>query len=503
MHWSYICVLLVFTQFNPSHCFGDDDDHNMGRIKCTNRFEYRHQISKLVGTCKDIIRSNPICGKNYTVAYSLHPPYVMLEDGKVSGILPTMIQYALESCCFGCNSVKYEGPYDHFDKFYQNTDLVIPVQTSISNTEFFGHYFIHMLEIQAVSFFGEPIKHDPDKMVRTISRSVLNTYPLFIIALVMALTAGVAIWLLDTKWNESEFPNTFPRGPFEGFWWAFVSMTTVGYGDKSPRSVVARVFAIVWIAIGITMFSMYTASLTSALTNAVMASHEVVLYQKKIAVLNTTTIGQIATIKTNGIPIQFDNVGQINKALAKNKVDAIALDENIANYYMEHLVEDAEEGQKFSLYKRMEMSGSSYGAMAYQSNVTEFLNSFFHSNDDQRDVMAMLAMEGHGHPVQLDASASDSTDYFNSTRMLVLTIISLVIITIVITLVGLAIKYFTRQCMKAAKHDNGDAMNSLMDSPITEKDLDDIVEQIHLRIKERVKQKEVNGNQYHDSATKL
>ena len=55
------------------------------------------------------------------------------------------------------------------------------------------------------------------------------------------------------------------------------------YGDKSPRSVVARVFAIIWIAIGITMFSMYTASLTSALTNAVMASHEVVLYQKKVS----------------------------------------------------------------------------------------------------------------------------------------------------------------------------------------------------------------------------
>lgn len=107
-----------------------------------------------------------------------------------------MIGYALESCCFGCNTVKYVGPFVHFEKFYKDSDLVIPVQTSISNTEFFGHNFIHMLEVQAVSFFGEPVKHDPDKMVRTISRAVLSTYPLFIIALVMALTAGVAIWLL-------------------------------------------------------------------------------------------------------------------------------------------------------------------------------------------------------------------------------------------------------------------------------------------------------------------
>lgn len=110
-----------------------------------------------------------------------------------------MIEYALDSCCFGCNKVTYDGPLVHFEKFYKDSDLVIPVQTSISNTEFFGHSFIHMLEIQAVSFFGEPIKHDPDKIVTTIARSVMSTYPLFLIALVMALTAGVAIWLLVSR----------------------------------------------------------------------------------------------------------------------------------------------------------------------------------------------------------------------------------------------------------------------------------------------------------------
>jgi len=35
------------------------------------------------------------------------------------------------------------------------------------------------------------------------------------------------------------------------------------------------------------MFSMYTASLTSALTSAVMESHEIVLYQKKVSVILT------------------------------------------------------------------------------------------------------------------------------------------------------------------------------------------------------------------------
>ena len=39
-------------------------------------------------------------------------------------------------------------------------------------------------------------------------------------------------WLLffqDTYWNPEEFPPSFFQGAWEGFWWAFVSMTTVGY----------------------------------------------------------------------------------------------------------------------------------------------------------------------------------------------------------------------------------------------------------------------------------
>ena len=41
------------------------------------------------------------------------------------------------------------------------------------------------------------------------------------------------------------------------FWWAIVTMTTVGYGDKAPKRIMGRLFAVVWILIGITITSMY------------------------------------------------------------------------------------------------------------------------------------------------------------------------------------------------------------------------------------------------------
>ena len=44
-------------------------------------------------------------------------------------------------------------------------------------------------------------------------------------------------------------------------------MTTVGYGDKAPKFVVSRLFAIVWIFTGITLCSLLTASLTNEITS--------------------------------------------------------------------------------------------------------------------------------------------------------------------------------------------------------------------------------------------
>ena len=91
----------------------------------------------------------------------------------------------------------------------------------------------------------------------------VNMWPLLTICLLLSLIAGFIVWILDTWDNSAQFPRPFPHGLVEGFWWSVVSMTTVGYGDKSPKSFPARMFAIFWIIIGITVTSIYIASLAS------------------------------------------------------------------------------------------------------------------------------------------------------------------------------------------------------------------------------------------------
>ena len=53
------------------------------------------------------------------------------------------------------------------------------------------------------------------------------------------------------------------------------------YGDKTPKSLMARLFSVIWIMIGITLCSMLTATLSSAFTN-VTVDYYGVLSERKV-----------------------------------------------------------------------------------------------------------------------------------------------------------------------------------------------------------------------------
>ena len=44
-----------------------------------------------------------------------------------------------------------------------------------------------------------------------------------------------------------------------------VTATTVGYGDRAPRTILARVFGLMWMLLGIILMSIFTATLVSAI----------------------------------------------------------------------------------------------------------------------------------------------------------------------------------------------------------------------------------------------
>lgn len=79
------------------------------------------------------------------------------------------------------------------------------------------------------------------------------------------LIFGFFEWLFERKTNHEEFGDGI-KGLWSGFWWSAVTMTTVGYGDKSPKTTGGRVVALIWMFAAIMIISGFTASITSSLT---------------------------------------------------------------------------------------------------------------------------------------------------------------------------------------------------------------------------------------------
>ncbi|KAL9979005.1 hypothetical protein ACROYT_G016595 [Oculina patagonica] len=99
-----------------------------------------------------------------------------------------------------------------------------------------------------------------------VLRALGQIWKLFVFCLIAAAISGVVIWFLDHKANSGHFPKSFWCGTREGLWWAIVTMTTVGYGDKTPKSFLGRTYASLWMIIGMLLLSSITAQISSTIT---------------------------------------------------------------------------------------------------------------------------------------------------------------------------------------------------------------------------------------------
>jgi polar amino acid transport system substrate-binding protein len=86
-----------------------------------------------------------------------------------------------------------------------------------------------------------------------------------LLALVWLGTGGI-VWLFERRRNRAMFGDSSVKGLGNGVWWAAVTMTTVGYGDKAPRTLGGRAVAIVWMLVSLVLISSLTASITTSLT---------------------------------------------------------------------------------------------------------------------------------------------------------------------------------------------------------------------------------------------
>lgn len=87
-------------------------------------------------------------------------------------------------------------------------------------------------------------------------------------ALLILLVVAHLIWFFETG-DEREFHDSYKAGIWDAFWWSAVTVTTVGYGDKVPRSTSGRVVALVWMFFSLFLLSVFVAQISNILTDSV------------------------------------------------------------------------------------------------------------------------------------------------------------------------------------------------------------------------------------------
>ena len=98
--------------------------------------------------------------------------------------------------------------------------------------------------------------------LRTLTKITKSLIPW----VVLLFGVGVLIWIIEKKINEEQFHRPMREGIGSGIWWACVTMTTVGYGDKSPKSFFGRIIAVLWMFSGVILISSLTATITTSMT---------------------------------------------------------------------------------------------------------------------------------------------------------------------------------------------------------------------------------------------
>lgn len=145
---------------------------------------------------------------------------------------------------------------------------------------------------------------------------------------------GTATWLVERKKNSDNFNPNPIKGIASGMWWAAVTMTTVGYGDMTPKTLGGRLIALFWMFASLLLVSSIIAGVASTLTVAKMdhlISKPEDLARGKIASIQHSVSDRY--LKERRIyPHYYENIMKGLDAVQAKAVDAMVYDAPLLAY---------------------------------------------------------------------------------------------------------------------------------------------------------------------------
>lgn len=199
------------------------------------------------------------------------------------------------------------------------------------------------------SLLGD-LRHVADGL---LAHSQLRMY-LLICACVLFF--ALVLWALERRRN-ADFRGHPLHGIGNSLWWSVVTLATVGYGDKVPRTGRGRAVAAIWMLLSLVLTSVFTATIVSALTVGSISAAPIQRTSDLLRVRVAAVADSIAADYLALRDIPFRQVGSFEEGLQlveANQVDALVGPESMLRATMRGnprlTVADARFSQEFLSY---------------------------------------------------------------------------------------------------------------------------------------------------------
>jgi ABC-type proline/glycine betaine transport system substrate-binding protein len=296
-----------------------------------------HQVSGTTAHLpQDTQLSQPL-SQTLRVVTQRNEPFVIYEDGNYGGFSVELWskiaqELGLKYEIHGVNTIA-----KLLDEVWRGAaDVAISGIGITSRREqaldFTHAYFESGLQILVAKESGW-LFEDTLRKIASIAFSRKLLYGVTVFALVLLVAAHIIWWL--ERGHNPEFPLSYSRGLWHSIWWAVVTVTTVGYGDKTPRGTFGRLFGLFWILAGYFVFAYFTASVSSTAT--VRQLHGTIngpedLFGKRVATVSKSTAAEY--LAQQGVnATELNDVNQAFRQLEAGKVAAVVYDAPVLQHY--------------------------------------------------------------------------------------------------------------------------------------------------------------------------
>lgn len=162
-------------------------------------------------------------------------------------------------------------PRKYITSFFGIIDLLAVLPTYVGLFFLRSHFLLtvrafRLLRIFRIMKLGRYM-HESQVLISALKKSMYKIIVFFGVVLTLVLFLGTLMYLVEDQQNGF---NSIPQSVY----WAIVTITTVGYGDIAPATVLGKFISSVAMLIGYSIIAVPTGIITVEISDAVKSSQQ-------------------------------------------------------------------------------------------------------------------------------------------------------------------------------------------------------------------------------------